>query len=102
MKPRRKRVAPVSRQAAHESRRVWRHVTCALRAADCDAATAAKRSVEQAQREAVKTREANGEKWATLVCYIIYTPARIIYSKSRAKIGPSGDASIRSRPFGST
>ncbi|KAJ8717458.1 hypothetical protein PYW08_005857 [Mythimna loreyi] len=67
MKPRRKRVAPVSRQAAHESRRVWRHVTCALRAADCDAATAAKRAVEQAQRDAVKTREANGEKWATLL-----------------------------------
>ncbi|KAJ0173942.1 hypothetical protein K1T71_010088 [Dendrolimus kikuchii] len=67
MKPRRKRVAPVSRQAAHESRRVWRHVTCALRAADCDAATAAKRSVEQAQRDAVKLREASGERWSTLL-----------------------------------
>ncbi|KAG6463326.1 hypothetical protein O3G_MSEX013808 [Manduca sexta] len=65
MKPRRKRVAPVSRQAAHESRRVWRHVTCALRAADCDAATRAKRSVEQHQRDALKQREANGEKWLT-------------------------------------
>uniref|UniRef100_A0A2A4JRR8 Oxysterol-binding protein n=1 Tax=Heliothis virescens TaxID=7102 RepID=A0A2A4JRR8_HELVI len=67
MKPRRKRVAPVSRQAAHESRRVWRHVTCALRAADCDAATQAKRHVEQAQRDAVKSRDATGEKWNTLL-----------------------------------
>ncbi|XP_026743812.1 oxysterol-binding protein-related protein 9 isoform X2 [Trichoplusia ni] len=67
MKPRRKRVAPVSRQAAHESRRVWRHVTCALRAADCDAATAAKRAVEQAQRDQVKLREAAGERWNTLL-----------------------------------
>ncbi|XP_050550873.1 oxysterol-binding protein-related protein 9 [Spodoptera frugiperda] len=67
MKARRKRVAPVSRQQAHESRRVWRHVTCALRAADCDAATAAKRAVEQAQRDAVKARDANGEKWNTLL-----------------------------------
>ncbi|CAD0202972.1 unnamed protein product [Chrysodeixis includens] len=67
MKPRRKRVAPVSRQAAHESRRVWRHVTCALRAADCDAATAAKRTVEQAQRDQVKLREAAGERWNTLL-----------------------------------
>ncbi|XP_049876841.1 oxysterol-binding protein-related protein 9 isoform X2 [Pectinophora gossypiella] len=65
MKPRRKRVVPVGRQAAHESRRVWRHVTCALRAADCDAATAAKRAVEQAQRDAVKLRDANAEKWLT-------------------------------------
>ncbi|XP_028027331.1 oxysterol-binding protein-related protein 9 [Bombyx mandarina] len=65
MKPRRKRVAPVSRQLPHESRRVWRHVTCALRAADCDAATLAKRHVEQAQRDAVKHREASGEKWQT-------------------------------------
>ncbi|XP_063894170.1 oxysterol-binding protein-related protein 9 isoform X3 [Helicoverpa armigera] len=67
MKARRKRVAPVSRQAAHESRRVWRHVTCALRAADCDAATCAKRHVEQAQRDAVKSRDASGEKWTTLL-----------------------------------
>ncbi|XP_060805648.1 oxysterol-binding protein-related protein 9 isoform X1 [Amyelois transitella] len=67
MKPRRKRVAPVSRQAAGESRRVWRHVTCALRAADTDAATAAKRAVEQAQRDAVKAREAGAEKWVTQV-----------------------------------
>ncbi|XP_052755654.1 oxysterol-binding protein-related protein 9 isoform X1 [Galleria mellonella] len=65
MKPRRKRVAPVSRQAAHESRRVWRHVTAALRAADTDAATAAKRAVEQAQRDAAKRRDAAAEKWAT-------------------------------------
>ncbi|CAH1640452.1 unnamed protein product [Spodoptera littoralis] len=67
MKARRKRVAPVSRQQGHESRRVWRHVTCALRGADCDAATAAKRAVEQAQRDAVKARDANGEKWNTLL-----------------------------------
>lgn len=65
MKARRKRVAPVSRQSSRESRRVWRYVTCALRSADCDQATAAKRRVEQAQRDAVKQREANGEKWIT-------------------------------------
>ncbi|XP_026320684.1 oxysterol-binding protein-related protein 9 [Hyposmocoma kahamanoa] len=65
MKPRRKRVTPISKQGLQESRRVWRHVTCALRAQDCDAATNAKRTVEQAQREAVKQREANGEKWVT-------------------------------------
>ncbi|KAJ2948400.1 hypothetical protein O0L34_g7638 [Tuta absoluta] len=65
MKPRRKRVQPVSRQSSNESRRVWRHVTCALRVGDTDAATSAKRVVEQAQRDAVKTRDANAEKWAT-------------------------------------
>ncbi|XP_075981680.1 oxysterol-binding protein-related protein 9 [Anticarsia gemmatalis] len=65
LKPRRKRVAPVSRQAAHESRRVWRHVTCALRAQDTELATQAKRHVEQAQRDAVKQRDATGDKWQT-------------------------------------
>ncbi|CAH2089813.1 unnamed protein product [Euphydryas editha] len=65
MKPRRKRVAPVSRQAAGESRRVWRHVTAALRAADTDAATAAKRRLEQAQRDAAKKRADSGDKWIT-------------------------------------
>ncbi|KAG7301726.1 hypothetical protein JYU34_014713 [Plutella xylostella] len=63
MKPRRKRVAPISQQSATESRRVWRHVTCALRSCDCDAATAAKRKVEQAQRDAVKQRESGNDKW---------------------------------------
>ncbi|XP_068620059.1 oxysterol-binding protein-related protein 9 isoform X2 [Battus philenor] len=65
MKARRKRVSPVSRQAAHESRRVWRHVTAALRAADTDAATAAKRRLEQAQRDAAKQRADAGDKWIT-------------------------------------
>lgn len=72
MKARKKRVSPVSRQAAHESRRVWRHVTCALRAADTDAATAAKRAVEQAQRDAAKLRDATGDKWNTQV--LIHLP----------------------------
>ncbi|XP_050352152.1 oxysterol-binding protein-related protein 9 isoform X1 [Nymphalis io] len=65
MKARRKRVAPVSRQAGGESRRVWRHVTAALRAADTDCATAAKRRLEQAQRDAAKRRADAGEKWLT-------------------------------------
>ncbi|KPJ03194.1 Oxysterol-binding protein-related protein 9 [Papilio xuthus] len=65
MKARRKRVSPVSRQMAHESRRVWRHVTAALRAADTDAATAAKRRLEQAQRDLAKTRHDTGDKWIT-------------------------------------
>ncbi|XP_045501724.1 oxysterol-binding protein-related protein 9 isoform X2 [Colias croceus] len=67
MKPRRKRVAPVSRQAAHESRRVWRHVTAALRAADTDGATAAKRRLEQAQRDAAKRRADGEQQWLTQV-----------------------------------
>lgn len=67
MKTRRKRVAPISRQAAHESRRVWRHVTAALRAADTEAATAAKRRLEQAQRDAAKRRTETDEPWVTQV-----------------------------------
>ncbi|XP_045537412.1 oxysterol-binding protein-related protein 9 [Papilio machaon] len=65
MKARRKRVSPVSRQMAHESRRVWRHVTAALRAADTDAATAAKRRLEQTQRDQAKVRHDTGDKWIT-------------------------------------
>ncbi|XP_063366968.1 oxysterol-binding protein-related protein 9 [Cydia amplana] len=65
MKPRRKRVASVSRQQPHESRRIWRHVTAALRAQDCEQATLAKSRVEQAQRDQAKQRAANGDKWNT-------------------------------------
>ncbi|CAH2042678.1 unnamed protein product, partial [Iphiclides podalirius] len=65
MRARRKRVSPISRQMAHESRRVWRHVTAALRAADTDAATAAKRRLEQAQRDRAKQRADTGDKWIT-------------------------------------
>ncbi|KOB73019.1 Oxysterol-binding protein [Operophtera brumata] len=64
---RKKRVSPVSRQQPHESRRIWRHVTCALRAQDTEAATAAKRAVEQTQRDAAKQRDNTGDKWATQV-----------------------------------
>ncbi|XP_050682583.1 oxysterol-binding protein-related protein 9 isoform X2 [Leptidea sinapis] len=65
MRARRKRVAPISRQPANESRHVWRHVTAALRAADTDAATAAKRRLEQAQRDSAKRRLDNEEAWST-------------------------------------
>ncbi|CAK1553080.1 unnamed protein product [Leptosia nina] len=65
MKTRRKRVAPISRQAPHESRRIWRYVTAALRAADTEAATGAKRLLEQTQRDAAKKRADNEEAWQT-------------------------------------
>ncbi|XP_022119578.2 oxysterol-binding protein-related protein 9 [Pieris rapae] len=65
MKTCRKRVAPISRQLPHESRRVWRYVTAALRAADTDAATAAKRLLEQTQRDAAKKRSDSDEAWVT-------------------------------------
>ncbi|CAH4029053.1 unnamed protein product [Pieris brassicae] len=65
MKTCRKRVAPISRQSPQESRRVWRYVTAALRAADTDAATAAKRLLEQTQRDAAKKRADSDEAWVT-------------------------------------
>ncbi|XP_041984723.1 oxysterol-binding protein-related protein 9 [Aricia agestis] len=65
MKPRRKLVNAVSRQDANESRCVWRHVTAALRAADTDAATTAKRRLEQAQRDAAKRRLELNKPWVT-------------------------------------
>ncbi|XP_023939762.1 oxysterol-binding protein-related protein 9 [Bicyclus anynana] len=65
MRPRRKRVAPISRQGGNESRRVWRHVTAGLRAADTDAATSAKRRLEQTQRDAAKKRVDTGDRWIT-------------------------------------
>lgn len=67
MKTRRKRVAPISRQLTHESRRVWRYVTAALRAVDTEAATAAKRLLEQTQRDAAKKRADSDEAWLTQV-----------------------------------
>lgn len=54
-------VSPEDQQAPNESRRLWGKVTAAIKAKDLDAATDAKSAIEEAQREAARQREANGE-----------------------------------------
>ncbi|WVN90231.1 uncharacterized protein L203_105467 [Cryptococcus depauperatus CBS 7841] len=56
-----KRCLPESEQEEYESRRLWSKLTDAIRAADMHAATAAKSTVEDHQRELAKKREASGE-----------------------------------------
>ncbi|BGP18494.1 hypothetical protein JCM10213_001190 [Rhodosporidiobolus nylandii] len=59
-----KSVSPEEQQQPFESRRLWSGVTAAIKANDLDAATNAKTAIEDAQREAAKQREANGETFA--------------------------------------
>lgn len=56
-------VAPEDEQEPNESRRLWRYLTEAIKNKDMNAATEAKTVVEDAQRDAVRLREENGETW---------------------------------------
>jgi len=56
-------VQPESEQEPNESRRLWSKLTDAIVAKDMEAATEAKASVEDAQREFAKRREETGEKF---------------------------------------
>eukprot|EP00708_Paratrimastix_pyriformis_P002637 GAFH01001388.1.p1 GENE.GAFH01001388.1~~GAFH01001388.1.p1 ORF type:complete len:494 (-),score=159.26 GAFH01001388.1:190-1635(-) len=56
-------VAPEDQQLPFESRRLWTHVTRALKARDMDAATAAKTANEDAQRQGVRERAERHEEW---------------------------------------
>ncbi|XP_076827766.1 oxysterol-binding protein-related protein 10 isoform X4 [Brachyhypopomus gauderio] len=59
----RKRIRPLEKQGQYESRRLWRHVTAALRAGDIDAATEHKRELEDRQRSEEKKRTSSSAPW---------------------------------------
>uniref|UniRef100_S4RW19 Oxysterol-binding protein n=1 Tax=Petromyzon marinus TaxID=7757 RepID=S4RW19_PETMA len=61
----RKRVRPVSKQWAFESRRLWQCVTEALRAGDLELATQHKHELEERQRQEERRRAENGTPWST-------------------------------------
>lgn len=56
-------VAPEEQQAPNESGRLWSGVTAAIKAKDLDAATEAKTTIEDAQRDATREREEKGLQW---------------------------------------
>jgi len=56
-----KHVLPEEEQEANESRRLWSDLTDAIIAKDMDAATEAKSSVEEAQRQLRRQREESGQ-----------------------------------------
>jgi len=56
-------VAPEEEQDVNESRRLWADLTRAILAKDMEAATDAKTTVEDAQRELRRKREEGGEKF---------------------------------------
>jgi len=56
-------VAPESEQEPNESRRLWQGLTKAIADRNMDAATEAKSSVEESQREQRKKREESGQKY---------------------------------------
>jgi len=55
-------VPPEDEQEENESRRLWRDVTVAIQTKDMEQATAAKSSVEDAQREQRRRMEDSGKK----------------------------------------
>ncbi|KAG8191070.1 hypothetical protein JTE90_008384 [Oedothorax gibbosus] len=60
-----KRVKPLVEQETYESRNLWKDVTTALRLRNVEAATDAKYTLEQKQREEAKERLENQLKWET-------------------------------------
>jgi hypothetical protein len=70
-----KQVNPISQQQAFESRNLWKEVTAALLRQDVSAATSAKFTIEQKQRELVKERQEKGIKWENRVL-IVYMFAK--------------------------
>nr|XP_033802082.1 oxysterol-binding protein-related protein 11 isoform X1 [Geotrypetes seraphini] len=61
----RKRVRPVEKQGPFESRRLWKHVTEALKEADIEKATEHKRSLEERQRGEERHRAETETLWRT-------------------------------------
>ncbi|KAJ1922252.1 Oxysterol-binding protein OBPa [Mycoemilia scoparia] len=59
-----KDVPKIDDQEPNESRNLWRHVTVALKNKDQDAATTEKTKIEEAQREAARTRRAQKIQWS--------------------------------------
>lgn len=58
-----KLVAPISQQADFESRKLWRHVTAALKQKNVHLATKAKHFLEQRQRQEAKDRAEKSLQW---------------------------------------
>lgn len=56
-------IDPEEEQEANESRRLWRNLTKAIQDKNMDAATEAKSSVEESQRELRRKREESGQKY---------------------------------------
>lgn len=67
-----KQVKPISQQEFFESRYLWKEVTAALKQQDVSAATSAKYSIEQKQRELVKERQEKSMKWENRVCSSLF------------------------------
>ncbi|KAI5106402.1 oxysterol-binding protein-related protein 10 isoform X1 [Silurus meridionalis] len=58
-----KKIRSVEKQGQYESRRLWQHVTAALKAGDIDAATEHKHQLEERQRSEEKQRAAANTAW---------------------------------------
>lgn len=59
-----KEVPPLENQEANESQRLWAKVTEGIKSKNMDMATEAKTSIEEAQREKARQREASGQSWS--------------------------------------
>ncbi|KAL7887188.1 hypothetical protein AOLI_G00049090 [Acnodon oligacanthus] len=58
-----KKIRPLEKQGQYESRRLWQHVTAALKAGDIDSATEHKHQLEERQRSEEKQRSATNTPW---------------------------------------
>uniref|UniRef100_A0A914QV26 Oxysterol-binding protein n=1 Tax=Panagrolaimus davidi TaxID=227884 RepID=A0A914QV26_9BILA len=58
-----KECEPIAKQGDRESRKLWRHVTCALFRNKIDTATSAKVWIEQRQRDEAQRRQQTGKEF---------------------------------------
>uniref|UniRef100_UPI001EAED986 oxysterol-binding protein-related protein 10-like n=1 Tax=Oncorhynchus gorbuscha TaxID=8017 RepID=UPI001EAED986 len=59
----RKKIRPLEKQGHYESRRLWQHVTSALRSGNIDSATEHKHCLEERQRAEGRQRAASNTPW---------------------------------------
>lgn len=74
-----KQVKPIVEQEEYESRRLWKDVTLALKVQNVDAATNAKHTIEQRQRNELQERKEKGTKWETRVSFCFTLNLQFIY-----------------------
>ncbi|XP_066540206.1 oxysterol-binding protein-related protein 10 isoform X2 [Hoplias malabaricus] len=58
-----KKIRPLEKQSQYESRRLWQHVTAALKRGDIDSATEHKHQLEERQRSEEKQRATTNTPW---------------------------------------
>merc|ERR1711871_1730825 len=86
-----KQLLKVQDMKDHESRRLWRNVTAALKQGDVNTATSHKLALEDAQREGAKQRKETGSDWSPSV-FVAHADGTYSFRKPSTTVWSGNDA----------